>query len=52
MDTPRKMVNLDNYILLNQLTPEQRRIQHISEMKRLRKIRVQQYLQDKNNFHQ
>jgi hypothetical protein len=59
MDTPQnsikptssQMVNLDNYILLNQLTPAQRRIQHISEMRRLRKKRVQQYLDDKNNFH-
>ncbi len=39
MDTPQKpkMVNLDDFILLNNMTDEQLDIHHKAEMKRLKK---------------
>tara|TARA_A100001201_G_scaffold136496_1_gene125559 strand:+ start:504 stop:674 length:171 start_codon:yes stop_codon:yes gene_type:complete len=42
-----KRVNLDNFILLNDMTDEQLDKQHKIEMKRMKKIRVQRYM-DKN----
>jgi len=52
MDTPQKpkMVNLDDFILLNNMTDEQLDIQHKAEMKRLKKKRVQRYMDKNKSF--
>ncbi len=50
MDNKPKRVNLDNFILLNDMTDEQLDKQHKIEMRRMKKNKVQMYMDKHKKF--